>query len=449
MSFVARLRPELIAIAPAWGGFRDTVGGLVELLVHGDAVPAAREAEAVRAVVAREAEASTAVLDIGVGVPHARLAGLRETVVALGLSRAGLYEPVPTVVVPHRRARAVPAWRPSTIISARSRGSPRCCARRRCATRCSTADRSGERARCARPPRPLRPDRLSRAAVAGGCVAIVYDARVVGLTNPSGAGAVGVARAPGARAGGGPDGARAAARARRGHAAPSAPGAIRWPAPPARPGADVRGGSDAARVAGGRRARRVAATTAAPTCRGPTARAAWSWSRRIPWSLFAHWEIPARAPRRDAARARSRGRGRRRGPPRLRGETRSRTSSATSSSRPAPSASTCRSTHPGRTYRVEVGLRTPSGRFVALATSNPVATPPAAAVCRHERALGDDRARRSPRARSPPRGPASGWRHRARRRRSAQHAPMRRRRRGGSSEALPPGPRASDALPIG
>ncbi len=99
MSFVTRLRPELIAIAPPWRGFRDSVGGLVGLLVHGDAVPAAREEEAVRAVLAREAEASTAMLEIGVGVPHARLLGLSETVVALGLSRTGLYEPVPTVVV--------------------------------------------------------------------------------------------------------------------------------------------------------------------------------------------------------------------------------------------------------------------------------------------------------------------------------------------------------------
>jgi mannitol/fructose-specific phosphotransferase system IIA component (Ntr-type) len=99
MSFVSRLRPELIAIAPAWRGFRGTVGGLVELLVRGEAVSVEHEAEAVRAVVAREAEASTAVLEIGVGVPHARLAGLRDTVVALGLSPAGLYEPVPTIVV--------------------------------------------------------------------------------------------------------------------------------------------------------------------------------------------------------------------------------------------------------------------------------------------------------------------------------------------------------------
>jgi PTS system nitrogen regulatory IIA component len=100
MSFVSRLRPELIAVAPPWQGLRETVTGLVALLVRGGEVSAAREADAVRGVLARELEGSTAVLDIGVGVPHARLGGLQETVVALGLSRAGLYEPVPAVVVP-------------------------------------------------------------------------------------------------------------------------------------------------------------------------------------------------------------------------------------------------------------------------------------------------------------------------------------------------------------
>jgi mannitol/fructose-specific phosphotransferase system IIA component (Ntr-type) len=99
MSFVSRLRPELIAIAPPWRGFPDTIEGLVDALVDARAVPEAQRAEAVRAVVAREAESSTAVLDIGIGVPHARLAGLGKTVVALGLSPEGLYEPVPTVPI--------------------------------------------------------------------------------------------------------------------------------------------------------------------------------------------------------------------------------------------------------------------------------------------------------------------------------------------------------------
>jgi mannitol/fructose-specific phosphotransferase system IIA component (Ntr-type) len=100
MSFVARLRPDLIAIAPPWHGFRDTAAGLVAMLVHANAIPAAQEDDAVHAVVTRERESSTAVLETGVGVPHARLGGLRETVVALAVSRAGLYEPIPTVAIP-------------------------------------------------------------------------------------------------------------------------------------------------------------------------------------------------------------------------------------------------------------------------------------------------------------------------------------------------------------
>jgi mannitol/fructose-specific phosphotransferase system IIA component (Ntr-type) len=100
MSFVTRLRPDLIAIAPPWHGFRDTAAGLVAMLVHANAIPAAQEDDAVHAVVARERESSTAVIETGVGVPHARLGGLRETVVALAVSRTGLYEPVPTVAIP-------------------------------------------------------------------------------------------------------------------------------------------------------------------------------------------------------------------------------------------------------------------------------------------------------------------------------------------------------------
>ncbi len=99
MSFVSRLRPELIAIAPPWRGFPDTIAGLVATLVGAGALAETQRAGAVSAVVAREREASTAVLDIGIGVPHARLDGLGKTVVALALSAEGFYEPVPTVPI--------------------------------------------------------------------------------------------------------------------------------------------------------------------------------------------------------------------------------------------------------------------------------------------------------------------------------------------------------------
>lgn len=99
MSFVSRLRPELIAIAPPWRSFPDTIAGLVATLVAAGALAETQRAGAVRAIVAREGEASTAVLDIGIGVPHARLDGLGNALVALALSPEGLYEPVPTVPI--------------------------------------------------------------------------------------------------------------------------------------------------------------------------------------------------------------------------------------------------------------------------------------------------------------------------------------------------------------
>jgi mannitol/fructose-specific phosphotransferase system IIA component (Ntr-type) len=99
MTALAQLRPELIQIAPPWRTFSQTIAGLVASLVAADAVPAAGETAAFQAVVAREAEGSTALLDIRAGVPHARLAGIRQPVMALAVSRDGLYEAVPTVPI--------------------------------------------------------------------------------------------------------------------------------------------------------------------------------------------------------------------------------------------------------------------------------------------------------------------------------------------------------------
>jgi mannitol/fructose-specific phosphotransferase system IIA component (Ntr-type) len=97
MSFVERLRPELIVVRPAWETCPDAVRGLVSALVANAGLASSLERAATEAVLAREAESSTALLDIRVGVPHARLAGLEGPVAALALSDAGLYEAVPTV----------------------------------------------------------------------------------------------------------------------------------------------------------------------------------------------------------------------------------------------------------------------------------------------------------------------------------------------------------------
>jgi nitrogen PTS system EIIA component len=99
MSFVARLRPDLIQVAPPWRTFGDTIAGLARTLVAAGLLAAGASVPAVDAVTARETESSTALLDIRAGVPHARLAGIPRPVVALALSPDGLYEAVPTVPI--------------------------------------------------------------------------------------------------------------------------------------------------------------------------------------------------------------------------------------------------------------------------------------------------------------------------------------------------------------
>src|SRR5262245_14793518 len=99
MRFLSRLTPSLIRIDPPWRTFADTIDGLVATLVAGKALPPGSQSAAVDAVLTREREASTALLDIHTGIPHGRLAGLTDAVLALALASDGLYEPVPTVAI--------------------------------------------------------------------------------------------------------------------------------------------------------------------------------------------------------------------------------------------------------------------------------------------------------------------------------------------------------------
>jgi nitrogen PTS system EIIA component len=99
MRFLARLRPELVQIDPPWRTFDDTIAGLVDTLVASAQLPAGSAAAAIEAVLAREAEASTALLDIHTGIPHGRLPLLTGAAVALAVSPTGLYEAVPTVPI--------------------------------------------------------------------------------------------------------------------------------------------------------------------------------------------------------------------------------------------------------------------------------------------------------------------------------------------------------------
>ena len=99
MPFVSQLTAEQIVIAPPWRGFGETVDGLLHRLLQAELLSTKARDAAASAVRAREAEASTAVLEIGVGVPHARIADLHASVVGLAIASAGLYDVAPMVPI--------------------------------------------------------------------------------------------------------------------------------------------------------------------------------------------------------------------------------------------------------------------------------------------------------------------------------------------------------------
>lgn len=99
MSLASLLSSDLIAIAPPWRTFSETIAGLIDHMVGAGVLPLDRRSDVRTAIAAREAEGSTAVLEIGIGVPHARVAGLTGPLAALAIAPDGLYEAVPTVQI--------------------------------------------------------------------------------------------------------------------------------------------------------------------------------------------------------------------------------------------------------------------------------------------------------------------------------------------------------------
>ena len=82
--------------------FEDAIGLLVDALVAEGRLPAALNATAVRAICEREQMASTAIVEIGVSVPHARLTGIEGVVGAVAVSPRAIYyamEVVPISIV--------------------------------------------------------------------------------------------------------------------------------------------------------------------------------------------------------------------------------------------------------------------------------------------------------------------------------------------------------------
>jgi PTS system nitrogen regulatory IIA component len=79
-------------VRPAWGSFDDAIAGLVEQVVAGDRLPATLAAQAVQRIREREVMASTAMVDIGISIPHARLAGIDGVAAAIAVSPTAVYQ---------------------------------------------------------------------------------------------------------------------------------------------------------------------------------------------------------------------------------------------------------------------------------------------------------------------------------------------------------------------
>ena len=81
-----------IAVQTASSSFENIVTSLVGRLVATGQVAAHTAEDAARRVFAREAMATTAMVDIGVSIPHARVQGVTGIVAALAVSPRAVYE---------------------------------------------------------------------------------------------------------------------------------------------------------------------------------------------------------------------------------------------------------------------------------------------------------------------------------------------------------------------
>ena len=81
-----------IVVQAAWDSFDETVRGLVDHLVSAGQLPSSLAEQAVRRICEREALASTAMVDIGVSIPHARLDSIKGIVAALAVSPHAVYQ---------------------------------------------------------------------------------------------------------------------------------------------------------------------------------------------------------------------------------------------------------------------------------------------------------------------------------------------------------------------
>jgi mannitol/fructose-specific phosphotransferase system IIA component (Ntr-type) len=80
-----------VIVAPPWRTFEEAVRGMVTQLVASGQVEATLGETAMRAICEREATCSTAIVEIGVSVPHARMEGIKGLVAAFATSPTAVY----------------------------------------------------------------------------------------------------------------------------------------------------------------------------------------------------------------------------------------------------------------------------------------------------------------------------------------------------------------------
>ena len=81
-----------IVVRPPWETLDDAIAGLMDLLVASSRLPRQLVQAAVARVREREAVASTAMVDIGVSIPHARLDGVSGVIAAIAVSPQAVYQ---------------------------------------------------------------------------------------------------------------------------------------------------------------------------------------------------------------------------------------------------------------------------------------------------------------------------------------------------------------------
>ena len=92
---VLRISETLVGqpiVQPAWGSFDEAIAGLVAHIVRCDRLSGTLAAQAVQRIREREAIASTAMVDIGVSIPHARLDGIDRIAAAIAVSPTAVYQ---------------------------------------------------------------------------------------------------------------------------------------------------------------------------------------------------------------------------------------------------------------------------------------------------------------------------------------------------------------------